>query len=56
MPETPDPSDLLLAAMEAVATEVALHTGIRQQYIDAGWSPPAAEQMTYLIVLRMSRA
>lgn len=35
----------LLALMESTKDAVASFTGIKQQFIDAGWSPEAAEQM-----------
>lgn len=34
-----------LQAMEETATAVAMMTGIRAQYIEAGWSPANAELM-----------
>lgn len=45
MPEGIDPQ----AVLEQAATYVATATGVKQQFIDQGWTAEAAEQMTITI-------
>jgi hypothetical protein len=45
MADTPEPFDLM-AIMEQVANSVAALSGIKAQFVDAGWDPANAEKMT----------
>ncbi len=45
-------NDELFKAIEGARDAVAAYTGIRQQFIDSGWSAEASEQM----VIEMMRA
>lgn len=40
----------MLAGMEAVRDSVAAFTGMKQQFIDAGWTPAGAEGMVIAIL------
>lgn len=40
-----DQATVMLNALDDVAQLIAFHTGLRQQYIDQGWTPAAAECM-----------
>jgi hypothetical protein len=40
----------LLNAMGQIATLVALYSGFKQQFLDAGWSPEAAEQLVIISI------
>lgn len=39
-------AEQLMQVQDQVATSVAAFTGVKAQFIAAGWSPEAAEQMT----------
>ena len=40
----------LLGVMEDMKTMVAAYTGLRQQFIDAGWHPHNAESMVIALL------
>ena len=42
--------DQLLESMEKAKDFIATMTGIKQQFIDAGWTEVVAEQMTYAML------
>ena len=49
-----DPTEML-NLLEQSKDAVATLTGLKQQFIDAGWTPRGAEQMTYAILLQQTR-
>lgn len=54
-----DPADAALhlsLALEQSKGAIAALTNLRQQFIDAGWSEPAAEQMVYALMLQQAKA
>lgn len=46
MKKPASPAEQLMQVQDQVATAVAGFTGVKAQFIAAGWSPEAAEQMT----------
>lgn len=44
---TPSPAEMLMKIQDEVANAVAALTGIKAQFIAAGWTPEGAEQMTH---------
>ena len=43
----------LLEGMESMSQMVAMWSGIRQQFLDSGWSPESAEEATMLMIRKM---
>lgn len=54
--ETPKPFEFdhgaAIIALEEMKNTTAMFTEIRQQFIEAGWSEPGAEQMVIMLFMK----
>jgi hypothetical protein len=48
-----DLSRALLEGMEQMGQMVAMWSGIRQQFIESGWTPESAEAATLMMIQKM---
>lgn len=51
-----DQAERLSASLGETANLVAMLTGIKQQYMDAGWSEHAAESMVHAMMMQQAGA
>lgn len=49
-------NEALMKAIEQSKDFIATMTGIKQQFIEAGWTPKSAEQMTHAMLVASTKS